>query len=148
MAANATPTRANLVSMWCRRTPASGDAGGGERRAEADAERGGRCGALGPRPAEQLRHDFGPYGASEVVALPVVAPERAHRVQLLHVLDAFGDDAEAEPAPELRDRAREHEIVFALHVGDERAVDLQQFDGQPPQQTERRVPGAEVVHCE
>ena len=67
-------------------------------------------------------------------------------VELVLALDALRQVVDAQAAGEMDDRRRHRRRrLVARHLGDERAVDLQQVHGHPPQARERGVAGAEVV---
>ncbi len=86
------------------------------------------------------------HRAGEVVALDLVAAPQAEQRAGLGAVDALGDHAHAEPAPEVHQRV--HDRGVALVVGDahdERAVDLEHVDVQLLEVGEPGVAGAEVV---
>jgi hypothetical protein len=61
-------------------------------------------------------------------------------------LDPFGHDGEAESVRQRGDARDDRSVVrVAGHRHDERPVDLQLLDGEPPQVGQRGIPGAEVV---
>src|SRR5581483_10819840 len=81
----------------------------------------------------------------EEEALAELATEILQRLDLALVLDALGDDLEAEALADGDDRGGE--AGSALSVGpEERAVHLEDVDRQPAEIAERGVAGAEVVH--
>jgi hypothetical protein len=81
-----------------------------------------------------------------VVALGGVGAHVGERGQRRRVLDALGDDADAERASQLDGRADDREVdVVRRELRDERAVDLELVDGQPLEVGQRRVARPVVV---
>ena len=108
--------------------------------------RAARC-APGVRDAvlrRHLEHLLGRQRPREVEALAEVAVHPLQACELLGVLDALGDRFEVEDPRELDDRGR-HLLDLRVGVGEERAVDLEDVDGQLAHVVERGVAGAEVV---
>nr|WP_255600999.1 hypothetical protein [Blastococcus sp. LR1] len=99
--------------------------------------------------ADLGQHDvqhLGGHRAAEEVALRDVAAQLAQRGHVLGLLDALGDDGQAEVVPEVHGAAHEDGVLRAgRHAEHERAVDLELVHGQPAQVAHRAVPGAEVV---
>src|SRR3989475_4213309 len=82
----------------------------------------------------------------EEEALREVAAELANRGQLPVRLDPLGDCEQAERVREARQVGRDGSVLrVVLDAVDERAVDLEDVDGEAPQMAERREPGPEVV---
>src|SRR5947209_13784026 len=85
-------------------------------------------------------------GLREEMALRRRTAEHLQDAELLFVLDAFGDDVQAEIGAEVDQRGDDHAAVDAgLQLAHERAVDLDALDRQPLEVRERGVAGAEVV---
>ena len=87
--------------------------------------------------------------------LNLVAAELAQTLQRCFVLDAFGDDGEAQLVRELDGRPNDERIARVAHdhrvarvscqVHDERLVDLELIHREPPQVGERRIAGAVII---
>ena len=81
-----------------------------------------------------------------VMALPLLAAERAQPLELGGGLDALGRDREAEAVRHCRDRLHDLRVRgMRIELAQERAVDLQLVDRQAAQVSETRIAGAEVV---
>src|ERR1017187_3288879 len=105
-----------------------------------------RLGAVVDRPEKQspARHRLGEEKALQFVALHLLED-----LLLALVLDAFGDDLQAERMRELDHGVDDGARVGAvLEIHDEAAVDLQLLGRQLSQVAEARVTGAEVVDRE
>src|ERR1700761_4314623 len=85
-------------------------------------------------------------GATEVIALILVAPDFTEEAQLLRGLHAFGNHFQVQVMAERHDGAHD---LGAARVGaevlDERAVDLELGERQAAQVTEARVARTEVI---
>src|SRR5207302_7626408 len=104
------------------------------------------AGHTGAEPAGDLGRDYRP---AEIEALHVVTPVGGEPFERGAVLDAFGDDADAEAVGQLDDRTDDRRVVLVVeHVDDERLVDLDLVHGEALEVPERRVAGAEVVDGE
>ena len=81
-----------------------------------------------------------------MVALGRIAPACSEPLQRRLVLDALGDDLQAEAVGK-RDRRLDDDGVgpLALHPHHEPAVDLEHVDREPPEMGERGVTDSEVV---
>src|SRR3954468_21679744 len=96
-----------------------------------------------PAPKDRLR------GPREVIPLPHLAADLAHRLELTGGLDALGHHIETERVGQLRDRAGEGGARAAVAgPGDERLVHLHHVEGEPAEVAERRVARAEVIEGE
>ena len=85
------------------------------------------------------------HGGREEVALAERAPEVLQRGELLVVLDPLGDRAQTELVPDPYDRARQARFLRRAEQLDERAIDLEDVDGEAVEVAQRGVAGAEVV---
>src|SRR5207253_6263056 len=80
------------------------------------------------------------------ITLCLLATEAAQEVLLAFILDAFGDDGEAQRMRHLDDGAHDGRVAALLQdARDERAVDLQRRKREAREIREARVTGAEVV---
>jgi hypothetical protein len=89
---------------------------------------------------EHSGHGVGREGAGKERSLSVVAAERLQFGELLARLDSLGDRQQLEGMAQLDDGVR-HSGVFPpdQEAGDEEAVDLDDFDGEPSEVGERRI---------
>lgn len=77
------------------------------------------------------------------------AAQRAEQVQLRGVLDALRDRRQTQVAAHAQDRLHDRPGAgVAEHRFDEAAVDLDQMDGELPEQAQRGVTGTEVVESD
>ena len=115
-------------------------------RRRADRVRARRLDPLRVRRGEaQL---IGGLRSADEVALRDVAAEPVQQLERRCVLDALGDDAQAERVREVDRRADQLQVTRALVLGqarDERAVELQLADRERAEVGERGEAGAEVV---
>src|SRR5205085_12345020 len=81
------------------------------------------------------------------VALDLVTAKLLQQMHLRVVLDALGDDFQAERVGERNDHGDDiARITGIAHAYDEAAVDLEDIDRQPRQVAERAITRAEIVH--
>ena len=104
-----------------------------------------RAGTLG---AQVLDRGVRVHRAREVEALAQVAAEVAQRRPLLGELDALGHDVEVQRLAQRDDRAWPGPTASGVApAAQERAVHLEDVDGEAAEVAQRRVAGAEVVHA-
>ena len=101
---------------------------------------------LGATRARDARELVGRDRAAEQEALAEAAAERAQGVGLLGLLDALGDQHQAQRLAHGHDRLQQRAVL--ARVAGEGAVDLQDVHREPAQVAQRRVAGAEVVDRE
>ena len=119
----------------------------GESNARADEPAGRRHGCGRVRElGEEVLHRVGRERAGEHEALAAVALFLLQLTELVLLLDALGERLQPELLAELHERADERaRLGRVADRAHERAVDLEDVDGELPQVRERRVAGSEVV---
>src|SRR5215216_6485585 len=105
-------------------------------------------GALIAAGRQELQRRVDVHRPGEVEPLAHLAAEIAERVPLLRELDPLGHDLEVERGAERHDGGRQTGRVGRRPLAQERAVHLEDVDGEAAQVAERRVAGAEVVERE
>ena len=85
--------------------------------------------AGGRRPVEEVGDRIDGQRVGEVVALPALAAEPLEQLQLIGVLDAFGDAPQAEGPAHPQHGVHEHGAIrMGVDAVDEALVDLQDVD--------------------
>ena len=106
----------------------------------------GRGDETPPRVGQQRLDGIRLDRPGEHEALAGVAPLEAQPLELHVVLDALGQGEQSERPSELDERVDERgRVGRAVHLRDERPVDLEHVHRELPEVGQRRVAGAEVV---
>src|SRR5260221_5277151 len=102
--------------------------------------------SLGNRPEIAPLDLLGGHRPAEQITLILVALQLVENLELLLLLHAFGDDADAQAAAHGDDRAHDREALRRrADVAEESAVDLERIDAEMPDVPQRREARAEVV---